>query len=643
MSLQVGAKPVDGLRDSKSSNQLAFDLTSKIYRTETYQAPYVVDVPYQEQETYYESIPYEETETYTDYEEYWERERVCKDERRTDQKCEQVRKCRPNIERRCETRKVCQLQPAGAIKGFMALLWSETAFAQRGGGDGDRERRDREDQERRQKDENDRREQDDNSRRQREDHDRRQRDDNDRRQRDEDNRRERDDNSRRQREEHDRRQRDDNDRRQRDEHDRRQRDEHDRRNRDERDRRERDERGRRDREDRDRRNRDENCQREVCTDVKVGETCRDEKVCHPTTRRERVCRDESVRKTRPVTKTRQVTKYRDELRTRTVTRYRQEERCCVTKERKVLDRTLSAQVVVEFPAEASLEANEREVFQLELVETEGRSDLSVQFKQSIYSYQPVVQKISENQFVVKMQVIPTYDSAELGDPTIADVTLTSLGKAVRLNFLDKGVLKKVKTDYVIQLIDSQSGVEIGSQAIQDHRNPRATFVFNYALQPQAPVLARIQVQRSGVVLSAPLSFVAERALAVAAEEKYDPTAYKDKTKVGKFSLGGSRQDLVVYFRDLTEDIPQVQSQYQFQISLGSRVLAEKIFDRSELQVDSSGRYALPVATGFGVSEADLALLKSGVSIVIQGNVIRNGTRFAKGQFIIPKKVILKID
>lgn len=52
-------------RTATSQNVLTGTLTKNLFKTETYQAPYTVQVPYQAEETYTVEIPYEDTETYT--------------------------------------------------------------------------------------------------------------------------------------------------------------------------------------------------------------------------------------------------------------------------------------------------------------------------------------------------------------------------------------------------------------------------------------------------------------------------------------------------------------------------------------------------------------------------------------------------
>lgn len=604
-------------RDERSPARIEQALKEDVYRTETYQAPYFVDVPYQEEEVYYESVPYQELERYTDYEEYWDRETVCKTETRWEEKCENKRRCEPRFERRCERKRVCQVVLPGVLHAAWLLFGANEALADRdgrgdrggrgggggGGGNDDDDRRRREGEER------ERRDRDERERRDRENRDRQERE-----------RRDRDERDRRDREGRDR-----------DERERR-----------DRDRKEREDRDRRERDERDRRDREERCNREVCENVKVGEDCRDERVCHKIPRHEKVCREETVRKTRPVEKTRWVTKYRDERRTRWVTKYRSEKRCCVTKERQVLDHSIRAQVALVFPPQATLEQGEKEAFDVTLEEVAGRPEVRVAPKTTVYTYQPRVQAISADQYEVRMDILPTYNPGDLGEATLSDVTLAAIGPKLRLTWIDKGVVKKVRTDYVIRILNPEDMTELAQLTAPDQKQVNGVFDFNLNLAVGTPVLVRIEVQRNGVVIAQPISFTTDRALQVTPDLAYDPAPFMDKSRVGKFSVGGRGRDLVIYFRDLTPDIPQVTTQYQYRVALGNRVLAEKVFLRGDLTVQEDGRIPLPAATAFGLSEADLKLLGPGKVITVDGRVIRHGTRFPGGQFVIPKKVNLTV-
>lgn len=52
-------------RTATSANPAVVSLSKNLFKTESYQAPYNVDVPYQDTETYTVDVPYQDTETYT--------------------------------------------------------------------------------------------------------------------------------------------------------------------------------------------------------------------------------------------------------------------------------------------------------------------------------------------------------------------------------------------------------------------------------------------------------------------------------------------------------------------------------------------------------------------------------------------------
>ncbi len=577
------AKPgyrVELERTEKTTAPLTTILERDIYRTETYQAEYTVQVPYQEEEVYYEEVPYEELETYIDYEDYWDREYICRNHRTYEEKCETKRRCEPKYERRCEKKRVCQVVVPGFLQALGLILASDSAVAQEVNRDRDRERREREDRERREKE-----------KREREERDRRERE-------------------KREREERDRR---------------------------EREKREREERERREREERERR-----CWKEECKNVKVGETCRNDRECKKVPKDVRKCEWEQVRKTRPVTKTRWVTRYRTERRTRWVTRYRDEVRCCITKDRQVFDRTIRARVELQFPPEAILTQGERESFVVELNEVSGHSDISVHAKNAIYSYQPLIQKVSEEEFLVQMRLAPTYDAAELGEQTISPMKLVLRAGGLQLSFEDKGIVPKTRTDYVVRLLDPNTRQELVALTVLEQKQPSVAIDMGLALPVGRPVIVVLDVRRNGIVISTPVAFVKEEVVQVAPEPYYDAKPYMDPNQVGKFSLGGNRAGLIIYFRDLTKNIPEVRTEYHYRVSLNGRVLAENVFHRADLVVGADGRIPLSAVEAFGVSPADLNLLKPGTVIMIDGQVIRYGTRFPNGRYAIPKKVTLQI-
>ncbi len=138
-------------RVANSPNPIVTDLSKNLFKDEQYQAPYTVQVPYQETETYTVEVPYQEDESYsvqvpyqedesyvenvpydvsvpyTDYETDYRSERQCNNVTRyrndchneqrcylipgsgSSRDCRQVEECGTNVqgERICKTREVC--------------------------------------------------------------------------------------------------------------------------------------------------------------------------------------------------------------------------------------------------------------------------------------------------------------------------------------------------------------------------------------------------------------------------------------------------------------------------------------------------------------------------------------------------------
>ncbi len=619
MALPAWAAPtarpsVDVTRTLRNSQQITQQLSRNVYRTETYEETYTVEVPYEEEEVYYEDVPYEELETYTDYEEYWVEKEVCREETTYQEECETKRTCEPRKERRCERKRVCMVPSSSpALHGLMLLFGTEAAFADRsgrGGGDGDEDReKQRREREQREREESGRRERD-REQRERERREREEREGRDREQRE----RERRDREQREREENGRRERE----------------------------REQRERERREREEREREERDrERCWQQRCEDVVVGQDCRDQRDCRRIPKKETKCEIKRVRQTRPVTKQRWVTKYRSERRTRMVTRYRTETRCCVTQQREVFERQFAANVELNFPAEATLTAQEQEIFNLHLQGTDNAALVTVTPKAALYGYKPQITRKDMNHFHVQMNLVPLYQPGELGLATLSTPRLNLSGRALRLSFTDTGVRPKVQTDYVLTILDASSKAELFKQQLQPVKQQ---IIWDLALNLPvgAQVTMHLQVVRQGVVLAATENFVSEKALTVLPEDNYNPKPYMDPSQVGKFSITGNKAATVIFFRDLTQDIPQVKSEYYYKITANNRLLAEKTFMRENLKANAEGKLPLPLALAFGVPEVDLETLKSGTQITIEGQVLRYGSKFPKDPYSIPKRVTLTV-
>lgn len=74
-------------RTLNTPNSVQFSLSKNVYRPESYQANYEVQVPYEDQETYTVDVPYQVQVPYQDTETYYEQEYQCHNEIRYKQEC----------------------------------------------------------------------------------------------------------------------------------------------------------------------------------------------------------------------------------------------------------------------------------------------------------------------------------------------------------------------------------------------------------------------------------------------------------------------------------------------------------------------------------------------------------------------------
>jgi hypothetical protein len=124
---------------------------------------------------------------------------------------------------------------------------------------------------------------------------------------------------------------------------------------------------------------------------------------------------------------------------------------------------------------------------------------------------------------------------------------------------------------------------------------------------------------------------------------FDPAPYMDPNQTGKFVVDGFGAQTEIWFRDLTADIPQVSTQYEFLITdSAGRTLANRTFDRRNVRV-SDGRLKLRLVEDFGVGGDVISQLRPGLEIVINYKAIRYGNSLNPNPFVINKRVTLTIQ
>lgn len=536
----VLSAPVDGpqqtlIREAGLA-ELKTTLAKNIYRTESYQAEYTEQVPYQTTETYFENVPYTEHVPYTDYEDYWEQEYRCRRETDYRRECRTETECtnRPGRER-CEIVNDCR----GHIElGAMADSDVEggIAFLVQGGivnADNREELRPGRP-------------------------------------------------------------------------------------------------GRPDRPDRPGRPDRPDCRpRRVCHTEPGGRDCRQVEKCHQVPVSREKCGYESVRKTRPVTKYREETRYRREQRTRTVTKYRTETRCCVTKTREVFDHQWTQPVTVIFPAQATLNAGERESIQLTLTGSEQAPQVNLQILDSVYGYQVLRQDVTPGLIVIELGLTPKYTPGDLGSVTIQGLQLQVPGNAPSsVRFQDNGRKNRVVTNYRVTVLDDAD--QILTQVQSSAANLAAGWV-----QIQLPVLlpaekklqVLLDVNRQGIVIAGGSTDFQVQTVYTGV---LDLNVQKDNSKIKIVDIEGSQDAATLVFQDLAPAHPDVQTTYKISTSRKSggktAYMQDRSFDRNDLALGADGNYRLTFRE-LGVSDANLLEhFASGDSVTVSLEVFRQAPK-----------------
>ncbi|HRO68377.1 MAG TPA: hypothetical protein PL182_12480 [Pseudobdellovibrionaceae bacterium] len=140
-----------------------------------------------------------------------------------------------------------------------------------------------------------------------------------------------------------------------------------------------------------------------------------------------------------------------------------------------------------------------------------------------------------------------------------------------------------------------------------------------------------------------MTFTLDLRLEVEEDADYDVAAYMDAGQTGKFSLNGRAEKAQLWFRDLTEEIPQVRTEYRFQITdAQGAAIAEKSFQREDLTLDKDGRYKLSFKDDFDLAPDALAALRAGRVLIVNYEAVRHGRKFNPNPYVIKKRVSLSI-
>lgn len=273
--------------------------------------------------------------------------------------------------------------------------------------------------------------------------------------------------------------------------------------------------------------------RKVCENGPSREDCSTRQVCNNEPRQQQKCGYEQVKKSRLVTKYRNVTRYRQEQRTRTVTKYRQEARtrtvtkyrqetrtrtvtryrtvtkCCVTKYREEFDHTWKLNLQVVLPAQATLQAQEVERFQVALSGDENRPDVDFQVLESIFGYKIARKDIKASSGLIELALAPKYNQANLGEKLLEKVELAGNGEVLNeLLIHDKGNKPRVTTQYRFRILEKDTArvASEGEVTSAKAQNGVIEVQLQEGLSADVDYAVQISATRNGIVLEKSFSF-----------------------------------------------------------------------------------------------------------------------------------------
>lgn len=283
----------------------------------------------------------------------------------------------------------------------------------------------------------------------------------------------------------------------------------------------------------------------VCTNNPDRRECSNEYRCRNTTRSE--CGHENICSQTPVTKYRTVTKYRDEERTREVTKYRTETRCCVTKYREVFDRQDSLRVIVRFPQGSELLANESEKLKVEFLGDASKPDVSVALLETVLGYKVANKVVQGATATIDLALAPKYSEAEVGEKSVSAVKLMIKPHGSALSLTDAVATKpRLASRYSAVIKAKDSGAVVAQVESLGTQSTNVVLPVAQALSADLDYSIEVTVQRSGVVLAAPVTFVKK------AEFLFDriDASQLGAATIKELKLSDSGKDVLLTFKDL---------------------------------------------------------------------------------------------
>lgn len=327
--------------------------------------------------------------------------------------------------------------------------------------------------------------------------------------------------------------------------------------------------------------------------------------------------------------------------TRTITHYRTETRCCESEPYQVYDRTWKQEARVIWPAGTELTGDEKESLKLTLSGTEKAPKVKMELKDTIFNY--AVAKTENRAGVVYLTLSwkPHLTKKELGDKSIGTVGIEFEADKVTVLIEDKMTNPRILTNYKIGLKEKGQTVLLGetSEVVRDGKIVKAVFPGTFSAEKNYTV--GIGIARNGIVATAPVSFTLAKDVAA---EAIDKAALKNAANISGFTMTGYGAAAVILFKDATKAYKTVSTVYLVKVSLlvakKYEPLGEKLFSRSELQLDKNGRFNVALKTALGLSDEALAKIVKKSSLKIEVLTTRKSERL--GEVKLTKSATLTV-
>jgi hypothetical protein len=374
----------------------------------------------------------------------------------------------------------------------------------------------------------------------------------------------------------------------------------------------------------------------VCNDVERCDragNCRTQRVCKDEIKAYPVCHNETRCRTvqdhacwiEHRTRTRYVTRYRTE------TRYRSETRRRIVTDR-IFDRQWGVNVAVELDESAELRGSETETLLLRLSGNESDPNVELLVDSAIFAYQVIDGGRVNGTLLKRLRMVPRYQASELGEPTIENLRMVPDAQGRHtVRFIDRGVKSRVDTRYLISVgdIDRRENV-FETEAAGRFGDREVAIPVEAELVQANDHLVRLTVERDGVVLAQPVSFLKQaRQLGQLA-----PEPYLDVNGVRDFRIEGAQAGASLLFTDATPRDHKVDTSYEIRLvrrrgpfGMFRKELAKATFRRRDLRHDDDRTPRVELGVFPGLDAEELAQhLESGDRVIVELKVTRASER-----------------